>query len=101
VRLGYAASDYPSETTAPETVATGIGKDEETGKPVAWLESRSAAGLDHFRWSLSGDGSLRLDYNYTLNGDSTVSSAPSRSRVWDIPAVSSAAIEAQPIESGK
>jgi Beta galactosidase small chain len=28
-----------------------------------------AAGLNSFRWTLSGDGSLRLDYDYTLNGD--------------------------------
>ncbi|MCX6895613.1 MAG: DUF4981 domain-containing protein [Verrucomicrobia bacterium] len=69
VRLGYAAAAYPIETTAPATVTTGNSKDSETGKPVAWLESRGAAGLNHFRWSLSGDGDLRLDYDYTLNGD--------------------------------
>ena len=69
VRLGYTAADYPSETTAPATVTTGNGKDPESGKPVAWLESRGGAGLNRFRWSLSGDGSLRMDYDYTLNGD--------------------------------
>jgi len=68
VRLGYAAADFPSETTAPATLTTGSGKDAETGQPVAWLESRGGGGLNRFRWSLSGDGALRLDYDYTLNG---------------------------------
>ncbi len=69
VRLGYAAADFPIEATASATLTTGEGKDAETGKPVAWLEGRGAAGLNRFRWSLSGDGALRLDYDYTLNGD--------------------------------
>ncbi len=69
VRLGYAAADFPAETTAPATLTTGSGKDPETGKSIVWLESRGGAGLNHFRWSLAGDGSLRLDYDYTLNGD--------------------------------
>ncbi len=69
VRLGYAAADFPVETTASATVTTGTGKDPENGKIVVWLESHGAAGLNHFRWSLSGDGSLRLEYDYTLNGD--------------------------------
>lgn len=68
-RLGYAAAVYPIETTALATVTTGSGKESETGKPVAWLESHGAAGLNHFRWTLSGDGSLRLNYDYTLNGE--------------------------------
>ena len=68
VRLGYAAADFPPETTAPATLTTGRGQDAETGMPVAWLESRSGGGLNRFRWSLSGDGALRLDYDYTLNG---------------------------------
>lgn len=69
VRLGYAAAAYPVETTTEPTVATGSGKDAKTGKPVVWLESRGAAGLNHFRWTLSGDGALRLDYDYTLSGE--------------------------------
>jgi hypothetical protein len=69
VRLGYAAAAYPVQTTPPATVTTGSGKDAETGKPIAWLESRGGAGLNQFRWTLLGDGSLRLDYAYTLNGD--------------------------------
>lgn len=68
VRLGYAAGRFPAETTAA-TVTSGIENDATTGKPVAWVESRGAAGLDRFRWTLAGDGSLRLDYSYTLEGD--------------------------------
>lgn len=68
VRIGYAAADYPIESTASAKVTTGHGKDPKSGKPVAWLESHGAAGLNHFKWTLSGDGSLRLDYDYTLNG---------------------------------
>jgi hypothetical protein len=69
VRLGYAAADFPAEANTPATVTTGSGKDPQTGQPVVWLESRGAGGLNRFRWSLSADGSLRLDYDYTLNGE--------------------------------
>lgn len=68
VRLGYATADYPGDSTASAMVTSGQGKDPDTGLPVAWLDSRGAAGLNHFRWTLSGDGALRLDYDYTLNG---------------------------------
>jgi hypothetical protein len=69
VRIGYAAADYPTEASAAATVTSGSGKDPDSGQPIAWLESRNTTGLNRFRWSLSGDGNLRLDYDYTLSGD--------------------------------
>ena len=69
VRLGYAAARFPTISTAAATVTHGSGADKLTGATVAWIESRDAAGLDHFRWTLHGDGSLRLDYDYALAGD--------------------------------
>jgi hypothetical protein len=68
VRLGYATKDFPGDSTVPAMVTWGQGKDPASGMPVAWLESKGAAGLNHFRWTLSGDGSLRLDYDYALDG---------------------------------
>lgn len=69
VRLGYETAEFPGDSTAPATVTSGQGKDPDTGLPVAWLDSKGAAGLNHFRWTLSGDGALRLEYGYTLNGE--------------------------------
>ena len=63
LRLGYAATKFPAETAAAITSGTG--------RNAAWIESRSATGLNHFRWTLRGDGSLQLDYSYTLDGEFT------------------------------
>jgi hypothetical protein len=71
LRLGYAAARFPAapQTQAAATTAHGTERDPRTGETVAWLESRGANGLDRLRWTLCGDGSLRLDYAYTLSGD--------------------------------
>ena len=71
LRLGYAAARFPAASATQEiaTVTHGTARDAQSGETVAWLESRGAAGLDQFRWTLRGDGSLRLDYTYTLSGD--------------------------------
>lgn len=61
VRVGHAAGRFPSEADGAITVATG----NDAGG--AWLESRG--GPAHFKWTLSGDGKLRLDYEYALEGD--------------------------------
>ncbi len=68
VRVGYAASSFPLDKTSSVSVTTGQDNDARTGKPAVWLESRGASGQLHFRWTLTGDGALRLDYDYTLNG---------------------------------
>ncbi len=71
VRIGYQASRFPSvsATTATAKITSGTTRDPQTGGTVAWLESTGAAGLNRFRWTLSADGALRLDYAYTLDGD--------------------------------
>lgn len=69
VRLGYAAARFPSAASTPATVTRGSGRDPISGDGVAWVESRGAAGLDRCRWTLHSDGSLRLDYDYTLSGE--------------------------------
>jgi hypothetical protein len=53
----------------PVAVTSGTERDAQTGEVVALVESRGAAGFDRFRWTLRGDGSLRLDYSYTLTGE--------------------------------
>ncbi len=68
-RLGYAPSRFVAPSGSPATITSGTDLDPSTGATVAWLESHGAAGLDHFRWTLRGDGSLRLDYQYALNGE--------------------------------
>lgn len=69
LRIGYSAACFPVETANHAMVTSGTGKDPQTGKTTAWLESGGAAGLNRFRWELSGDGALQLDYDYTLEGD--------------------------------
>lgn len=70
MRLGYAASRFPAAAvTGAATVTTGSDRADQTAAPVAWIEARGVGGLDRFRWSLGGNGALRLDYEYTLNGD--------------------------------
>ncbi len=60
VRLGHAAGRFPDEAPAKVTVTSG--KDANG----VWLESRG--GQTNFKWTLSGDGALRLDYDYALEG---------------------------------
>lgn len=67
VRLGHAARRFPAAGTAASRVVSGAGTDSE-GEPVAWLEARDSAGLDRVRWSLRGDGTLRVEYAYRLEG---------------------------------
>jgi len=67
VRLGHAPQRFPEEEEASGVVTSGAGTDAQ-GKPVAWLEVRHGAGLDHARWTLGSDGALLLDYAYRLVG---------------------------------
>jgi len=60
VRIGHAAGRFPPETAGNITVTTG------TDANGAWLESRG--GQTNFKWTLGGDGKLRLDYEYALEG---------------------------------
>ena len=60
LRLGHAAGRFPAEATDNIIVTTG------TAAGGAWLESRG--GPASFKWTLSGDGKLRLDYEYALEG---------------------------------
>ena len=69
LRLGYQAKRFPAVLTTPPKITTGTAHGPPTGADIAWLESTGASGLDHFRWTLSADGALRLDYAYTLNGE--------------------------------
>ena len=69
VRLGFAAGRFPAAPAAPGVVTTGEGRDSRTGESIAWVDSRGGAGLDGFRWTLRGDGTLALDFAYTLNGE--------------------------------
>ncbi|ESQ87365.1 hypothetical protein ABAC460_20285 [Asticcacaulis sp. AC460] len=59
VRLGFEADRFPAPA-GPAIVTTGTANGE------AWLEARGG-GLDA-RWTLRRDGSLKLDYSYSLEG---------------------------------
>ncbi|HEX8300445.1 glycoside hydrolase family 2 protein [Sphingomonas sp.] len=68
VRVAFEAARFPAPVPAVivrsgTTAATG-------GAPAtAWLEAEGAGGLDRTRWTMQGDGSLTLDYAYSLEGE--------------------------------
>lgn len=67
LRLGHAAERFAIAGEAQASVTSGAGVDS-AGKPVAWVEARNSAGLDRVRWTLQGDGALKMDYGYRLDG---------------------------------
>ncbi|HEY3383101.1 MAG TPA: glycoside hydrolase family 2 TIM barrel-domain containing protein [Vicinamibacterales bacterium] len=69
VRLGYAAGRFPAAPAAAGVVTGGVDRDARSGETVAWVEGRGTAGFDQIRWTLGGDGSLRLEYRYALGGE--------------------------------
>jgi hypothetical protein len=69
VRLGYAPARFPDVSGKPAAITHGTAREAGNAGATAWLESTGAGGLDRFRWTLHADGSLGLDYAYTLNGD--------------------------------
>lgn len=69
VRLGYSATRFPAGPANPTAITHGTARNPTTGEITAWLETLGAGGLDRARWTLHADGSLQLDYAYTLNGD--------------------------------
>jgi hypothetical protein len=66
LRIGYEAERFPPLEAALPAIRTGV--ERRDGQQQAFLETRGGAGLDHARWSMRGDGSLQLDYAYTLDG---------------------------------
>jgi hypothetical protein len=68
VRLGAEPDRFPASTGAT-SVTTGEGRDAATGQRIAWLEAQGAGGLDRARWAMRPDGTLTLDYAYSLSGD--------------------------------
>jgi hypothetical protein len=69
LRIGYQSARFPSAPASPRKITSGTAADPQTGAAVAWLESTGSSGLDRFRWALSADGALRLDYSYALTGE--------------------------------
>lgn len=67
VRLAWQGDRFPDQAAKSVTVRTGTATDA-TGQPVAWLEAPGAGGLERVRWSLAADGTLALDYAYSLEG---------------------------------
>lgn len=64
-RVGYDPTRFPASVAAPAEISTGTG----AGSTVAWLEARGGpSGLERLRWTMNGDGSLQLDYGYSLQG---------------------------------
>ncbi len=69
-RVGYAAARFPAAVPTSAFVTHGTARDAKTGETVAWLETLGgASGLERARWTMRADGSLRLDYAYSLDGE--------------------------------
>ncbi|MGK6354358.1 hypothetical protein ACMGDH_03920 [Sphingomonas sp. DT-207] len=68
VRLGYEAARFALPEAGPVTIRNGTERDPVTGKERAWLEADGAGRLDKVRWTLASDGTLWLDYSYSLSG---------------------------------
>jgi hypothetical protein len=68
VRLGYEPARFPAKPAPPIIVRTGTDRDAATGRAQAWLEAPGAGGLDMVRWTLRADGTLAMDYGYSLTG---------------------------------
>ncbi len=69
-RAGCETQRFPAALTTPATVTHGTKTDPETGETTGWLEAHGGpSGLERLRWTLSGDGSLRVDYAYALDGE--------------------------------
>lgn len=67
VRLGAEPDRFPA-ATGHASITSGEGRDPATGEAIAWLEARNAAGVDRARWTMRADGTLTLDYTYSLVG---------------------------------
>jgi hypothetical protein len=69
LRVGHTPARFPSTDPRQPTVTSGMSVDSATKQPAGWIEAQAASGLERFRWTLVADGSLRLDYSYSLEGD--------------------------------
>ncbi|MDO6415019.1 glycoside hydrolase family 2 TIM barrel-domain containing protein [Sphingomonas sp. BIUV-7] len=67
VRLGAEPGRFPLAAKAA-ILSSGEGSDPATGRATAWIEARNAGGLDSARWTMRPDGTLTLDYAYSLSG---------------------------------
>lgn len=68
VRLGYEPARFALPAMPPVAVRSGTQRDPVSGAAQAWFEADGAGGMDKARWTLRGDGTLTLDYSYTLTG---------------------------------
>ncbi len=68
VRMAFEPQRFTSKPQQPVRISTGQDRDEKTGASRAWLDAPGAGGLDRARWTLSGDGTLTVDYTYALPG---------------------------------
>ncbi|WP_367348509.1 glycoside hydrolase family 2 protein [Sphingobium yanoikuyae] len=68
VRLSGAPERYALPALSPVSLTSGTGRDPQSGRPVAFVESRNAGGLALARWTMHEDGRLTLDYRYSLSG---------------------------------
>lgn len=68
VKLAHEAERFALPAVGQPLVTTGVARDAQTGRQLAWLEAPGAGGLARVRWTLSDSGELALDYAYTLDG---------------------------------
>lgn len=68
-RVGYTASRFPQPVTTSAQISTGTTAAGGATSATAWLDAKGGpSGLDSLRWTLRADGSLQLDYAYSLDG---------------------------------
>ncbi|QJU59163.1 beta-galactosidase [Sphingomonas sp. AP4-R1] len=67
VRIGAEPDRFPAAPGAA-TITTGEGIDPVTKQAIAWVEAQGAGGLDRARWTMRPDGTVTLDYSYSLTG---------------------------------
>jgi hypothetical protein len=65
-RIGHAPTRYPSE---PDAVTVNSGRAGGVS-PTVWVEvEEQGENATRFRWTLDGQGALRLEYRYRLTGE--------------------------------
>jgi hypothetical protein len=67
VRVGAEPDRFPVASAAAR-VTMGGGKDTATGQSIAWIDAPGGGGLEQARWTMRPDGTLTLDYAYSLSG---------------------------------
>ena len=68
-RLGYSSDRFPGVVADAATITSGDSRGLKDRDRTVWVEAHGGpSGLQRLRWTLAGDGALRVDYDYSLAG---------------------------------